>query len=110
MDGSSRFGTLVAVAGLVSGGALVVGLLFMGGHTQTILSKVGASINSGTAGAGAPIDEPAPTAKPTSAGQVADAGATVPVLLIVRTGELEVEVGDLETALRSADAAVARAG
>ena len=41
---------------------------------------------------------------------MADTGATVPTLLIVRTGELKLEVRDLDTAVREGDAAVIRAG
>jgi hypothetical protein len=109
MDDTPNRRTLSIVAGfLVVGGLLFSILMLGGGQTSTILSTVGAAIGPTTVGE--PPVEPGPTAKPVSGGQVADAGAVVPTLLIVRTGTLELEVSDIATAVRGADAAVTRAG
>lgn len=107
----SSNGLLVAVVVLV-GIVLVGGLggVLLGGQTSTILSKVGASISM-------PDDEPAARDTATDAGpqgeQVADANgvrALAPELLIIRTGQLELEVGDVADAVRTASARVAAVG
>ena len=109
MDDTPNRRTLSIVAGFLVVGALLFSvLIFGGGQTSTILSTVGAAIGPTTVGE-TPA-EPAPTAKPVTGGQVADAGAAVPTLLIIRTGTLELEVSDIATAVRDADAGVARAG
>jgi len=109
MDDTPNHRTLSIVAGFVIVGGLLVSILvFGGGQTPKILSTVGAAIGP-TTGGETPA-EPAPTAKPVTGGQVADAGATVPILLIIRSGNLELEVSDISTAVRVADAAVTRAG
>lgn len=85
-------------------GLLIAALVFMGGQTSAILSTVGAAVNTGSEGgdaAGGPQD----TTTPAGEGeQVADAGgaAALPELLIIRTGHLEIEVGDLTAAVASA--------
>jgi Domain of unknown function (DUF4349) len=89
-------------------GLLIAALVFMGGQTSTILSNVGSAIGNEN-GAGDPASDPASgqqdTGTPAGEGeQVADAGgaAALPELLIIRTGHIEVEVGDLATAVASA--------
>jgi hypothetical protein len=111
--------TLVAVAGLILG-AVVVASTLLGGQVNKVLSTVGSSVNSqaqvesGGVSLGQDGGGPAPTSRATTAtggsDQVADAAAAIPTLLIVRTGEVSLEVVDLDTALRTADAAVVRAG
>jgi hypothetical protein len=112
-----RRGTLI-IAGLLLGGTFLVGSMFTGGQVSTILSKVGASVGGGTLGSG--LDTTGSGQDTTgggsgtggsgTGGQVADAGAVVPTLLIIRTGELVIQVPDLAAALRDGDAAVTRAG
>ena len=111
---------ILIVAGLLIGGLVMVSSLSLGGRVPTVLSKVGAAIGDPTQ-RGGPID---PTGGGTAAtdggaaassgsgtgGQVADAGTTIPSLLIVRTGQLELEVGDVTVGTAAADAAVLRAG
>jgi hypothetical protein len=106
-------------AGFLVAAALLVGLVLMGGQTSKILSTVGASVGNpgtgsdsdaagqGSAGSGSDQGSGSGSA---SGGQVADAAAAVPVLLIVRTGELTLQVPDLGVALRDGSAAVIRAG
>jgi hypothetical protein len=106
-------------AGFLVAAALLVGLVLMGGQTSKILSTVGASVGNpgtgsdsdaagqGSAGSGSDHGSGSGSA---SGGQVADAAAAVPVLLIVRTGELTLQVPDLGVALRDGGAAVIRAG
>jgi hypothetical protein len=106
-------------AGFLVAAALLVGLVFMGGQTSKILSTVGASVGNqgtgsdsdaagqGSTGSGSDQGSGSGTG---SGGQVADAAAAVPVLLIVRTGELTLQVPDLGVALRDGGAAVIRAG
>ena len=110
MNETAKRRALTIVAILLVGGALLssIGLLG-GGQVARILSTVGSSINSGgDGGGGGTTTDPEPT--PGSAGDVADAGATVPTLLIVRTGSLDLTVADLSTAVRDGDAAIGRAG
>ena len=107
------------VAGLVVVAALLIGLSFMGGQTSKILSTVGGAVNpqdlygpattDGVAGSSAePVATPGSSAG--GNGHVANAAAAVQTLLIVRTGELTLQVADLDTAVRAGDAAVTRAG
>jgi hypothetical protein len=110
---SERRGTLIAV-GIVVLVSILVGLTFMGGQTSKILSTVGAAIDNPAGGIGA---APGPGSDPGSGSgsgaggsEVADAGATVPTLLIVRTDELVLQVPDLDAALRDGEAAVLRSG
>lgn len=84
--------------------------IFMGGQTSMILSNVGAAVNVGSntgdpAGAGqdTPVDE---------GKQIADAAgaAAPPELLIIRTGQLEIEVADLAAAVTTARTRVLAVG
>ena len=117
-----RRGTLI-IAGLLLGATVIVGSLFLGGHSSTILSKVGASVggqNVGTAvdmtAGGQDTTGDGSTGSGAAAGgsgtggHVADAGTVVPTLLIIRTGELSLQVQDLAAAVRDGDATVSRAG
>jgi hypothetical protein len=110
---------IIVVTLLLVGGALA-SVIFLGGQTSRILSTVGGAIGNssgggaqGGSGAGA---NPDPTsaagggAGSGSGGEVADAAATIPTLLIVRTGQLHLEVRDLDAAVRAGDAAVTGAG
>ena len=115
MDASTGRRTILVVAALLIGGAVVAGNLFLGGQVSTILSTVGSSIggsNSGGGSGGTGGAAPQPTARPTTAnvGPVAGAATLPPVLLIVRTGTITLEVADVVTAIRAADGAVTRAG
>jgi hypothetical protein len=79
--------------------ALVVvgGLLVSGGQTSSILSKVGAALppQGDTTGSDpAPVDE--------GKNDIADAGARPPELLIIRTGQVQIEVADLSAAVAAA--------
>ena len=122
MDGSSeRRGTYIAACFLVVV-TILVGLLFMGGQTSRVLSTVGAAVGNSAGNDGAATDEGStgsgsdPTTGSGSGsgsgtgGHVADAAALVPTLLIVRTGELVIQVPALDAALRDGDGAVIRAG
>ena len=115
-----RRGTLI-IAGLLLGGTFLVGSMFLGGQVPKVLSTVGAAVDTsgagrGTSGGGSSSDGQDTTGVGSagsgtgSAGQVADAGAGVPTLLIIRTGELTLQVSDLSAAVRNGDAAVTRAG
>lgn len=108
MDDNEHPRTLHALGGMLIGGVILVfAVVFAGGQTSTILSTVGSSVNGGAT----ELQPTArPTARPTTGNEVADAAAAVPTLLIVRTGTLEIEVTDVTTALRDANAAVARGG
>ena len=109
------------VAGLLVGATILGGLILTGGQTSRILSTVGGAVsNPATGGQGAADTTangstdsgPNPTSGSGSSngGQLADAGATVPTLLIVRTGDLTIQVPDLAVALHDGDAAVIQAG
>lgn len=106
---------LFLVAGLLVGGAVVVGTLFNGGRVSTILSTVGRAIDTPGSGTGSrPTAGAAQQATPRPAatnGRVANA-APLPVagLLIVRTGTITLEIPDVEAAIRAAEGAVARGG
>jgi hypothetical protein len=117
---SERRGSLIAAGFVVA--TILVGLLFMGGQTSKILSTVGSAVGNSTNGGGSGTDPAAGGSGSGSdpgtgsgsgsgnGGQVADAGATIPTLLIVRTGELVIQVPDLDAAVRDGDAAVLQAG
>jgi hypothetical protein len=103
-----------AIVALVVVG-LIVALVFMGGQTSAILSNVGAAVNTGNEGGDPASDQSGQQDTTTSAGegeQVADAGgaATLPELLIIRTGHIEIEVGDLAAAVASARTRVLAVG
>ncbi|MDQ3128568.1 MAG: DUF4349 domain-containing protein [Chloroflexota bacterium] len=115
MDESTDRRPIFVVAALVIGGAVLAGNLFMGGQVSTILSTVGASIDTPGSGGGSGVTDgsaPQPTARPvaTSNGQVVNAAALPPALLIVRTGTITLEIPDVEAAIRAADGAVTRGG
>jgi len=105
--------TYLALALLVVG-VIGAALITAGSQTSRILSTVGAPVGGATNDQPAQPDAlaPASTARPApAAGDGADlAAAQVPVLLIVRTGTLELEVADLGQAIAAADSAVTRAG
>jgi uncharacterized protein DUF4349 len=90
----------------------VVALLMSGSQTTSILSTVGSPVGDVGAAAAAPPDppNPAPTSAPPAGEQPGLAAVSVPALLIVRTGTLELEVADLASSIATADAAVTRAG
>ncbi|MEO5941356.1 MAG: DUF4349 domain-containing protein [Candidatus Limnocylindrales bacterium] len=114
--------SILVVSGLLITGAILVGSVFLGGQTSQILSTVGAALpnrpatGSSVDGQGDPAVGQDPAAGGGSGGGtdggplVADAGARIPTLLIVRTGEVRLEVPDLQAALRTADSAVLEAG
>jgi hypothetical protein len=91
---------------------LAIGTLVMSGsQVSKILSTVGAPVGEYAGGAAQPeVPATAPTANPAAGGQAANAAAAIPAPLIVRTGTLELEVGDLGQAIAAADSAVTRAG
>jgi hypothetical protein len=104
---------LVAVVMVLFGAAL-----FMGGQTSSILSNVGNAVGTGVEGGdpasgqqniGAPVDAPFDEGK-----QIADAagpaGEAAPELLIIRTGQLEIEVADLAVAVATARTRVLAVG
>ena len=107
LDWRGPLAVVVVVVVLLFGAALL-----MGGQTSTILSNVGSAIdvgsNTGDPAAGqGDIDAPFDEGK-----QVADAAgaAAPPELLIIRTGQLEIEVGDLAAAVASARTRVLAVG
>jgi hypothetical protein len=89
-------------------------LVFMGGQTSTILSTVGSAIGTESEGGDPASDQGGKQDPATPAGegeQVADAGgAALPELLIIRTGHIEIEVGDLAAAVSSARTRVLAVG
>jgi hypothetical protein len=85
-------------------------LTVLGGQTATILSKVGASITAGNGSAGGSTDTTDPAAAGDQGGEIADAAAKPPELLIIRMGSLELEVADLGAAVRAASAQVSSVG
>jgi hypothetical protein len=100
----------VAVLGVVV--VLLFGAaVFMGGQTSMILSNVGSAINVGS-GVGDPAAGQQDVGAPVDEGkEVADAGAAAPPeLLIIRTGQLEIEVADLAAAVATARTRVLAVG
>jgi hypothetical protein len=91
---------------------LVGGLFLMGGQVSTILSNVGNSITAGndvgTGVGGEPPAEEPPADE--GGGEIADAAARPPELLIIRTGELEIEVTNLAAAVSAARTRVVALG
>jgi hypothetical protein len=107
-----RRATILVVA-LLIGATILVGAIFTGGRVSKVLSTVGGAVTQ--SGGGTDTNEGSDTTSGGSAGggssgQVADTAAIVPTLLIVRTGELTLQVPDLGAALSGGDAAVIRAG
>jgi hypothetical protein len=104
--------TYLSLALLVVG-VIVATVMMAGSQTSKILSTVGNSIggDQGEAAA-APPDAPgqAPTNVPGTAIEASTTAATIPTLLIVRTGTLDLEVADLGVSIAAADAAVTRSG
>jgi hypothetical protein len=106
--------------GPVAAFVVVVVLLFgavvlMGGQTSSILSNVGSAINTGNEGgdpASGPRDVGTAVDPSVDEGEeVADAGdAAPPELLIIRTGQLDIEVADLTAAVASARTRVLAVG
>ena len=111
---------IIAVTIVILLSAVVVPLMFLGGQTSTILSTVGSAIGPNPGGGAATAPEPGSgtgtggaatgAASGTGSAEIADAAATIPTLLIVRTGELRLEVGGLDAAIARGDAAVLAAG
>jgi uncharacterized protein DUF4349 len=111
--------TIAAVVGVTAAIALV-GLIVLGGQTSSILSNVGNAIGdpstggaarSGAGGAEAAGDTTDARGAPEqNGGQVADADAPAPDLLIIRTGTLTIEVDDLDAAVAAARDRVAAVG
>jgi hypothetical protein len=89
-------------------------LTFMGGQTSSILSTVGSAIGTGSDGdpAGGQSGQEDAAAPAGEGEQVADAGgsAALPELLIIRTGHIDIEVGDLAAAVASARTRVLAVG
>src|SRR5258705_13907767 len=114
-DIPDRRGILLVVA-LLIGGTILVGAVFTGGHVSRVLSTVGGSVtNQSAGGPGDTTDGGSDTSGAGSAGsgtngQVADAGAIVPTLLIVRTGELPIQVTHPPAALRDGPPGVIHPG
>jgi len=121
-DFSERHGTRIAAAFLVVV-TILAALMFTGGQTSKILSTVGSAVGDPKGGGGSgstqgggngsgsdPAGGSGSGSGADGGGQVADAAGEVPTLLIVRTGELTIEVPDLGAALRDGDAAVLHAG
>ena len=116
MDGKGSHTGRQAIAAVVSGLILLVlAVSLFGGQTSTILSTVGSAVGgepqtgsqgetagSGTGGSG--------TSGVDDGGQVADAAARPPELLIIRTGQLEIVVPDLHAAVTAADERVTAVG
>ena len=117
MDVESSYSWRQALAAVGIGLLLLVVAVafFGGGQTSTILSTVGSAVGgepqtggqgdpagSGTGGSGnSGVDD---------GGQVADAAARPPELLIIRTGQLEIVVPDLHAAVAAADERVTAVG
>ncbi len=102
--------------GAILGGmvlVVLVALVFMGGQTSTILSNVGAAVGGDCCEPGADGGEkggPAGEAPDDDDGKVADVDARPPELLIIRTGQLEIEVADLPAAVTAAGELMSRLG
>jgi Domain of unknown function (DUF4349) len=114
MDEHDRPG-LGTIGAILGGMVLVifVALVFLGGQTSTILSNVGAPIGGDCCEPGGDSGEqggPAGEASDDDDGKVADVDARPPELLIIRTGQLEVEVADLPAAVTAAGELMSRLG
>jgi hypothetical protein len=100
----SNAAVVVVIVIVVLFGSLLV---FSGGQTSSILSNVGSAIGAPEEGESAADPVPADD----GGGQVADADAARPPdLLIIRTGKLELEVGDLGAAVAGARTRVLAVG
>jgi hypothetical protein len=112
-EGTKRDYTAWAILGAGTLVVLIIGSVFLGGQTSTILSKVGASIGdqTGNVGSGVNTTDPAGNTGDSNGGPVvADAAARPPTLLIVRTGTLELEVSSLSSTVTAAGNVVTAAG
>ena len=106
---------LGTIAAVLAGGAvlLLAVLVALGGQVSAILSDVGNSISAvGGPVVGSAVTGEAPQGDPaeTDAGGHIDAAAAPPELLIIRTGNFELEVTDLPAAVAAARRHVAAAG
>jgi uncharacterized protein DUF4349 len=104
-------GTIAAILGGIAAIALV-GLLLMGGQVSSILSNVGNALPPGDTTAGGTSGTAAQPATDDSDGKndpVIDPAAATE-LLIIRTGQLTIEVGDLDAAVAQARAKVEAVG
>lgn len=116
MDESTDRRTILIVAALLVGGMVVAGNLFLGGKVSTILSTVGAAVDTPRSGVGSGANDGTaqqPTARPvpTNNGRMANAAPLPPpALLIIRTGTITLEIPDVDAAIRAADGAVMRSG
>jgi hypothetical protein len=116
MDGETkRDYTAWAILGAVILLVLIIGSVFLGGQTSTILSAVGSSIGDHTGNDGSGVDttagDPAANTGGSTGGPVvADAAAAPPAQLIVRTGTLELEVASLSSTVAAAGNVVSAAG
>lgn len=115
MNESTDRRVILIVAAVLIGGAVVVGSLFGGGRVSTILSTVGASVNTSGSGVGSggtdgTAPQPTPRLAASNSGQVANVAALPPTLLIVRTGAITLEIPDVDAAIRAAGGAVTRGG
>ena len=117
MDVESSYSWRQALAAVGIGLLLLVVAVafFGGGQTSTILSTVGSAVGGEpqTGGQGDPAGS-GPGGSGNSGvddgGQVADAAARPPELLIIRTGQLEIVVPDLHAAVAAADERVTAVG
>jgi Domain of unknown function (DUF4349) len=114
-EGSYSWRQALAAVGVGLLLLVVAVALFGGGQSSTILSTVGSAVGgepqagsqgdnagSGSGGSGnSGVD---------GGGQVADAAARPPELLIIRTGQLEIVVADLHAAVAAADERVTAVG
>jgi Domain of unknown function (DUF4349) len=113
-DDALALPTVRTIAAIIGAIALagVLGLTFLGGQVTSILSSVGNSINSGaiedesgnTTGTTDPTD---PDGKDNP---IVDPAAAAPDLLIIRTGHIELEVDDVDTAVATARTRIAAVG
>ena len=117
MDVESSYSWRQALAAVGIGLLLLVVAVafFGGGQTSTILSTVGSAVGGEpqTGGQGDPAGS-GPDGSGNSGvddgGQVADAAARPPELLIIRTGQLEIVVPDLHAGVAAADERVTAVG
>jgi hypothetical protein len=116
VEGSYSWRQALAAVGIGLVLLVLAVAFFGGGQTSTILSQVAHAVGgepqtgggpdpaagSGTGGSGnSGVDD---------GGQVADAAARQPELLIIRTGQLEIVVADLHAAVAAADKRVTAVG
>lgn len=117
MDVEGSYSWRQALAAIGVGLLLLVAVVafFGGGQTSTILSNVGAAVGGApqTGGQGDPAGSGSGGSGNSGVddgGQVADAAARPPELLIIRTGQLEIVVPDLHAAVAAADERVTAVG